>query len=270
MQKDFLSEIKALIDRFKGSCIYKLTEEQKQFVDESTPLLKSPEFKLGTKLNWVLNGRTSFPKCKTCGKELKQNVGPSAAYSTYCSRKCANNDPEIKAKIKKKTVETCLERYGVVNVFQSEEAKEKSKKTCLAKYGVEFSAQAECVKKKLAGAFSENGNPFAREEVKAKIKKTLKERYGVEHPLQSEEFLKKSQETCKKHYGVDSPLQSAKIQEKTKQTCLEKYGTCYPGQNEEVKKKIKKTSAKKWRWNRLCFFKDSRKNPGKSLREVWN
>ena len=48
-----------------------------------------------------------------------------------------------------KTKKTNLDRYGVENVFQSDEIKEKSKKTSLKKYGVEFYSKTDEHKNKV-------------------------------------------------------------------------------------------------------------------------
>ena len=87
--------------------------------------------------------------CKTCGKPCKFNNFRNGYY-TYCSKKCPSNNKEwqenrINTCIEKygagsninKIKETCIQRYGVKNVFQTDEVKEKIKNTSLEKYGVE-------------------------------------------------------------------------------------------------------------------------------------
>lgn len=69
-----------------------------------------------------------------------------------------------------KNKKTCLEKYGVDNVFKSEEIKDKIKQTCVKKFGVEHPAQ----------------NP----EVFQKMIDTNLEKYGKLYHQQTEEFKK--------------------------------------------------------------------------------
>ena len=62
------------------------------------------------------------------------------------------------------------DKYGVDNVFQSEEIKQKIKETCIKKYG-----STTCARNK---------------NVRAKCKQTCLERYGVENTFQSKELMK--------------------------------------------------------------------------------
>ena len=62
------------------------------------------------------------------------------------------------------------EKYGVDNVFQSEEIKQKIKETCIKKYGSETCAR--------------------NKDVRAKYKQTCLEKYGVENTFQSKELMK--------------------------------------------------------------------------------
>jgi len=62
-----------------------------------------------------------------------------------------------------------FEKYGVVNVFQSEIIKEKLKQTNLEKYGVESATQ--------------------NNEIKNKIKNTMLKKYGFEYPKQTNKII---------------------------------------------------------------------------------
>jgi len=89
--------------------------------------------------------------CKNCKKETKYKDLVSG-YRKYCSISCRNEDEEYwencsatrdilygknRNKIVVKIKKTCLERYGVENVFQLEEVKEKSKQTMVERYQVD-------------------------------------------------------------------------------------------------------------------------------------
>lgn len=75
--------------------------------------------------------------------------------------------------VRDKYKQTCIEKYGVENVSQSEEIKKKKTDTCLKHFGVE--------------------NFLQLEEGREKIKQTCIEKYGVEHPSQNYEIFCKTQ-----------------------------------------------------------------------------
>lgn len=129
--------------------------------------------------------------CPGCGK---------LGLTKYCSQKCSNNDPEVK----EKKAKTSLEHYGVDNPAKSKTVKEKSIQTCLEKYKKEYAFQAETVKEK--------------------IRETSLERYGVEHPMKSESVKARQKSVILERYGVEYPMQSPEAKEKSKETCLQKYG----------------------------------------------
>jgi hypothetical protein len=66
-----------------------------------------------------------------------------------------------------KAKQTCLERFGVDNIFKSPVFLEKIRQTCLDKYGVEYPSQLP--------------------DILEKKKKTMMDKYGVEYPMQHAE-----------------------------------------------------------------------------------
>lgn len=118
----------------------------------------------------------------------------------------------------KRTKETNLEKYGVDNVFKSEQIKDKIKKTCFDKYGVE--------------------HHLRNKDILEKLKKTNKDKYGVEYVFHTKEAVKKCKETMIEKYGVEYPLQSEFIMAKVRQTFLEKIGYEYPLLCPEIRQKI--------------------------------
>jgi len=78
-----------------------------------------------------MNDILENPTCP-CGKKTRFNT-TTKQFLQYCSNKCKwdNND-----KIQKTKRETCLEKYGHVNVLASQYGKDKIIKTNLEKYGV--------------------------------------------------------------------------------------------------------------------------------------
>lgn len=91
---------------------------------------------------------------------------------------------------KEKFRQTCLERYGVENVFQSEDTKKKCEQTKLEKYGDAHFINLE------------------------KAKQTCLERYGHEFAFQSESVKEKSRQTCLDRFGAPYPMQSEEVKSK--------------------------------------------------------
>jgi len=164
-------------------------------------------------------------ECDICGGinrttylAYNKSINKHGYYS--CSGKCSTfKIKNVKKEIygdenynnKEKNKETCLEKYGVENVFKRYDIKEKSKAIIFKKYGVE--------------------NPSQSDEVKNKKFRTCFDNYGVESPFQSYEIREKIKNTNLEKYGCENPNQNKDVREKSKITSLEKYGVEYPMQN---------------------------------------
>ena len=151
------------------------------------------------------------PICKVCGKPCKF-INFRNGYRVYCSKKCPSNDKEwqknrINTCVEKygtgsnieKIKETCVQRYGVENVFQTSEVKEKIKNTSLEKYGVE--------------------NPGGSAESIEKIRTSLIKHFGTikeagRHSYKVGQLTKLIRHGDKNYNNID----------KMKQTKLERYG----------------------------------------------
>lgn len=157
--------------------------------------------------------------CDYCGKIFERE---KAAYtnSEVKGKDCCFECISIKRK------ETVKEKYGVDNLFQSEEIKKRSKDTCLKKYGTEYACQSE--------------------EVKDKIKKTNIEKYGYSVSLLNPEIKQKAINTCLECYGVENVFASEVIQEKIKKTHEERYGEGNIAHTPEISNKIMETNIKKY------------------------
>jgi hypothetical protein len=141
------------------------------------------------------------PYCKTCGKKLGFYV-VRGKYPQYCSSKCAHNHEDVK----NKTIQTCLEKYGVTNGGGSKQAKEKIKQTTLLHYGVECSWQAKEVKEKIIDSHRKNLGvdwPMQSKQVQEKSKQTCLQKYGCEYTGQAEIKKIHAKETFIKHYGYE-------------------------------------------------------------------
>ena len=159
--------------------------------------------------------------CPVCGQETTFR-GLKIGYLICCSSKCSNNYNQYKIKETKlvrygsetynnpdKTKQTCLNKYGVTNIFQtdvvcdkriqamkSDIVKEKRKQTNIERFGTE--------------------NVFASEVIKQKIKETNLERYGVEYTSQNQDILNKIQATNLDKYGVICNLNIDEVKQKIK------------------------------------------------------
>ena len=177
-------------------------------------------------------------------------------------RRCENCS-KIRAKA------TNIERYGVENVFQSEEIKDKIKETNMMKYGVNHHMKVpEILQKAIDTNLEKYGHSFSfhSEESITKARATCIEKYGVEFPMQCEYIRDKVIEACHERFGVDYPFQSKEIQYKIlntflerygidkynfllglrKEICLERYGVEFFTQAEDIKKKIRETCLERY------------------------
>ena len=180
------------------------------------------------------------PICPICGGYLKFNGKrfQKTCLNKYCIQ-------ENKKHIRK---QTCLEKYGVENVFNILPVKEKCKYE----------------------------NTHNKEIHNKNRKQTCLEKYGVENVAQSNNIKEKIKQTCLEKYGVENVAQSNNIKEKIKQICLEKYGVNYYVQSNKhinkfkqnwknIKEKIYNTKKKNNSFNRsnpedTCYF---------LLKEIW-
>lgn len=203
-----------------------------QFYLEILNLHFPKDFKFSQKLYHYFNNdyNLSLGICPICGNRCHyKNL--NEGYHTYCSLRCRSNDVNLKEKERK----TCIEKYGVDNIFKSKEFKEKLKHHNIEKYGCEHFVQSN--------------------EFKEKSKETCKNLYGSEFYVQSNIYKSKANniqtkisETCIKKYGVKNYSKSKeykknlpKILQKSKETSLEKYGVERYSQTKEWRERLIKT-----------------------------
>lgn len=126
---------------------------------------------LNQKLLWreilyrLANNIEEPPRCKTCGKILTFS---GTNYPVFCSKHCANIDPDVLAKNKAAVANSLKKAYKE----RGETIKNKRAKTLEEKYG------------DTGGSCS----PFASKSVQKKSKETLISRYGVDNVLKLKEF----------------------------------------------------------------------------------
>lgn len=131
------------------------------------------------------------PICKQCNINKTKFKQFGFGYYENCSTKCSSNSKDKKEKIKN----TCLEKYGHINVAHGEEISKRIKQTNIKKYGHEYAIKSE--------------------DVKDKIKQTNIKRYGCECTFQLEEVKSKIKETCLERYGVDNPSKNTEVKKKS-------------------------------------------------------
>ena len=208
--------------------------------------------------------------CDICGKESEM---------WYCTVVKCNEKNELitcgsNSCKNKKYEDTCMKKYGVKNVAQSQEIQDKIKDTNLERYGCMYSLQSQVVREKIENTnlerygsksslgskeirnkskktwqknYGENiTNPSQAEEVKEKIKQTNLERHGCEYPMQNTAIRNKANATCQEKYGGNSSMCSEEIQNKAKATCQEKYGGNSAMCSEEIQNKSKTTCLLHW------------------------
>lgn len=198
------------------------------YIEENTPLLKDPIYNLTTKIYWILNGLTDFPKCKHPNCSNKIGIGKRASLKNgyrmqYCSRSCLFSDPEgVKKRqqayyektgyknpmhnpaIIKKMEENCMKKYGAKNMFSSKHFRKKSKETCLEKYGVDSFSKTKEYRNKVKETSLKNWgktSPMKSEKVKEILKEKTKEKWGYEYASQSPIFQEKRRKHLKEQYG---------------------------------------------------------------------
>jgi len=125
---------------------------------------------------------------------------------------------------KKKTINTCIQKYGVENPLQNKDIKNKQENTCIRKYG--------------------KINPLLCAEIQEKRKNTMIQNYGVDNPSNSKEIQEKRKSIFVEKYGVDNPLKNKVIKEKQNITIIEKYGVENISQNQHIQEKIQYNSRK--------------------------
>lgn len=158
---------------------------------------------------WLYHHNAQPGRCLVCNK-LTKFVTVHDGYKEFCSHKCSANSD----KVRQKTVQTNLKRYGHQHSFCSEPIKAKIKQTNLERYGVD--------------------SPFKSEEIQHKIKQTNLERYGFEVASKSD----KAKQALKEHWDNLSAEQKQQILDKRSQTNLEKFGFEVASKSKNVRLKL--------------------------------
>ena len=83
-----------------------------------TSFLEDPNIQFTARLHCLEHNFAEQPKCKMCNNPVEW-YGKSNSFRTYCSRECQYSDEDYWNKVQ----DTCEERLGVRNAFQSKVVK---------------------------------------------------------------------------------------------------------------------------------------------------
>ena len=153
--------------------------------------------------------------CLKCGSPTKF-TGLYEKYRDYCSVKCAQNSETTRDKSK----QTCLDKYGSENAFQSEEIKTKYKQTCLKNHGCDW--------------------PMKSKIIYNKSKQTCLKNYGVLVPYKSKSIREKGKHTCFENHGVDNYSKTTEARQHFRQILIDRiqrdFGSINPriGNSEKI------------------------------------
>lgn len=128
---------------------------------------------------------------------------------------------------------TNLERYGVKNVFQSDEIKNKIKLTNLDRYGVEHAVQNADIAVKISNSWK-NMSKAQKDKITIRRKSTCKEKFNVDSPMQSETIRKKAEEHNLTKFGFSNPMMNKDVRDKAQRTMSERFGVKFALQNSDL------------------------------------
>lgn len=173
------------------------------------------EWKWSEKIYCFVYDLKERPDCPVCSKKINTFYNFEKGYADTCSKYCASQHVERRNKIKK-TYESWTEeqkqehadrikegfqrKYGVDNVFQTEEFKEEYKRKMVERYGVDNYFKMRDVVIEHWQEKINTDNPSKNKEIKDKANETVREKYGE---LQGAVPKKQYLETMRKKYGAD-------------------------------------------------------------------
>lgn len=123
--------------------------------------------------------------CPTCGN-INGFLSIILGYRKHCCVRCATTDPNVynsfrdnnpqkDTKIREKTKQTCLNKFGTEHAIASDKVKEKIKLSNREKYGVDW--------------------PFQSKEILEKTQQSCMDHFGVSNPMYSKEIQKRVSDT---------------------------------------------------------------------------
>ena len=150
--------------------------------------------------------------CPQCGNRIKSKSLIGSTAHTFCSNKCKGKSLDVELK----RMDTCMKKYGTINLQTSAVVKNKRKKTMQDRYG---------------------GYTLQSPTLRKKVKTTMVEKYGTEHALACPEIYDKVQATKLIKYGGNT-YGSHILMKKVDSTMINKYGVKQAFQSKEIRAKI--------------------------------
>lgn len=168
--------------------------------------------------------KTCYTYCQQCRLKYKTVVNRLYLSGFVCknckiSNTKKNTSKEVKDDIQKKRKKTCLEKYGVDNVFKVESVKRKSKETLKEKYNVTNAQQLQ---------FKKDYSPKKQLKEKLEIPKIDKQKHledlkdlkltkwETRTEQETRDIVRKREKTFLEKYGVKTAIQLPKFKEKNK------------------------------------------------------
>jgi len=170
----------------------------------------------------------------------------------FCCLDCVNFSRK-NGKLREKTEQTCIKKYGVDNPSKSQVIKDKIFNVMQAKYGVSASwlvKDKDGIEKRektfLEKYGVNNGFLVPGPTGMKRCEEVCLEKYGVTNVFMLREFQKLAKEGMIEKYGSPHALQVYEIMEQMKETCFNKYGTVNPMELQEFKDKIVTTNNERY------------------------
>lgn len=183
-----------------------------KWIESQTLKLMDPVYSWQTKVYWVLNGITEFPRCQICNDPLV-GCNVKSAQKGYEPLICQKKSCKNKLKYIRQSA-TMMVNHGYSNNFANPEVVQKLKERNIATYG--------------------NACPANNKDIRHAIEQQNLETYGVKHYSSTQECKDKVKSTNLKNLGVEYPMQSDICKKKFKKTCLDNYGVDHPSKSKEL------------------------------------
>ena len=221
------------------------TDHLQDWIDSMLPQLASGEFTLATKVYWILNGISNFPRCNACKKEMKKNVTSIAkGFPSFCSQKCQHESMKKDLSMSKTAIESrmlndYLQTMNVVDQL----------KHLVDNYPDNYSRMIHA--RSWLDAYVNEAVPLLSD----KNYKMSTKLFWIFNCITSWNDDKVRCIECRKpfkHYNIGSIntgypkfccrrciMKNAAVIQKTAQTCIERYGVKSPAQDYDIQKKTR-------------------------------
>lgn len=158
------------------------------------------------------------PVCLNCGKPVEFIGKKKKMYASFCCCKCNTLYHDLGKKWQQTQINYNLKHYGVKYNFQVDSVKKKRVETLIEKYGVEQPLSNPDIHKKFLDTLTENHDGqsikwiYKNVIMKKSIETSLK-RYGVKYPMQSKQIQDKVWSTMKKNHSFNRSIPEDKCYE---------------------------------------------------------